>query len=112
MTKSQTANRQSGFTTAEMVVYPMIVVTLMGVAFGFYHNSKIDDAVAAAVDLGLEQQAVIEEYFGIYGEMPQSQADINLTSLIPQGILIGMDYRAASWACQLPINIAPEPSGP
>ena len=26
--------------------------------------------------------------------MPQSQADINLTSLIPQGILIGMDYRA------------------
>lgn len=94
MTKSQTANRQSGFTTAEMVVYPMIVVTLMGVAFGFYHSSKIDDAVAAAVDLGLEQQAVIEEYFGIYGEMPQSQADINLTSLIPQGILIGMDYRA------------------
>ena len=94
MTKSQTANRQSGFTTAEMVVYPMIVVTLMGVAFGFYHSSKIDDAVAAAVDLGLEQQAVIEEYFGLYGEMPQSQADINLTSLIPQGILIGMDYRA------------------
>ena len=35
MTKSQTANRQSGFTTAEMGVYPMIVVTLMGVAFGF-----------------------------------------------------------------------------
>lgn len=94
MTKSQTANRQNGFTTAEMVVYPMIVVTLMGVAFGFYHNSKIDDAVAAAVDLGLEQKAVIEKYFGIYGEMPQSQADINLTSLIPQGILIGMDYRA------------------
>ena len=94
MTKSQIANRQSGFTTAEMVVYPMIVVTLMGVAFGFYHNSKIEDAVTAAVDLGLEQQAVIEAYFDIYGEMPQSQADINLTSLIPQGILIGMDYQA------------------
>lgn len=94
MTKSQIANRQSGLTTAEMVVYPMIVVTLMGVAFGFYHNSKIEDAVTVAVDLGLEQQAVIEAYFGIYGEMPQSQADINLTSLIPQGILIGMDYQA------------------
>ena len=94
MTKSQIANRQSGFTTAEMVVYPMIVVTLMGVAFGFYHNSKIEDAVTAAVDLGLEQQAVIEALFDIYGEMPQSQADINLTSLIPQGILIGMDYQA------------------
>ena len=26
--------------------------------------------------------------------MPQSQADINLTSVIPKGILIGMDYRA------------------
>ena len=94
MTKSQIANRQSGLTTAEMVVYPMIVVTLMSVAFGFYHNSKIEDAVTAAVDLGLEQQAVIEAYFDIYGEMPQSQADINLTSLIPQGILIGMDYQA------------------
>ena len=94
MTKSQKANRQSGFTTAEMVVYPMIVVTLMGVAFGFYHNSKIEDAVTAAVDLGMEQQAVIEAYFDIYGEMPQSQADIDLTSLIPQGILIGMDYQA------------------
>ena len=94
MIKSQTANRQSGFTTAEMVVYPMIVVTLMAVAFGFYHNSKIDDVVAAAVDLGLEQQAVVEEYFGIHGEMPQSQADINLTSLIPQGILMGMEYQA------------------
>ena len=94
MTKSQIANRQSGLTTAEMVVYPMIVVTLMGVAFGFYHNSKIEDAVTAAVDLGLEQQAVIEAYFDIYGEMPQLQADINLTSLIPQGILIGMDYQA------------------
>ena len=94
MTKSQTANRQNGFTTAEMVVYPMIVVTLMGVAFGFYHNSKIDDAVSAAVDLGLEQQAIIEEYFDAYGEMPQSEVDINLSSFIPEGILTGMDYRA------------------
>ena len=71
-------------------------------ACGFYHSSKSDDAVAAAVDLGLEQQAVIEEYFGIYGEMPQSQADINLTSLIPQGILIGMDY----WAGELGVPAA------
>ena len=94
MTKPQIKRGQNGFTTAEMVVYPMIVITLLGVAFGFYHNSKIEDAVAAAVDLGLEQQAVIEEYFDLYGEMPQSQADINLTSVIPQGILIGMDYQA------------------
>jgi hypothetical protein len=77
-----------------MVVYPMIVVVLIGVAYGFYHNSRIDDAVSAAVDLGLEQQAIIEEYFDTYGEMPQSEADINLSSFSPEGILTGMDYRA------------------
>jgi len=93
MKKPQTVNRQSGLTTSEMVVYPMVVAVLLGVAFGFYHNARIDDAVAAAVDLGLEQQAIIEEYFETYGEMPQSEADINL-SLIPEGILTGMDYRA------------------
>ncbi|NQV68415.1 MAG: hypothetical protein HQ498_00180 [Pseudohongiella sp.] len=94
MTKPQTGNRQSGLTTAEMVVYPMVVIALIGTAFGFYHNSRIDDAVSAAVDLGLEQQAIIEEYFDAYGEMPQSEADINLRSLRPEGILTGMDYRA------------------
>jgi Tfp pilus assembly protein PilE len=94
MTKPQTGNRQSGLTTSEMVVYPMIVVTLLGVAYGFYHNSRIDDAVAAAVDLGLEQQAIVEEYFDAYGEMPQSEADLNLRSFRPEGILTGMDYRA------------------
>jgi len=94
MTKPQSGNRQSGLTTSEMVVYPMIVVALIGVAFGFYHNARIDDAVSAAVDLGLEQQAIIEEYFDAYGEMPQSEADINLRSLRPEGILTGMDYRA------------------
>lgn len=94
MRKPQTRNRQSGLTTSEMVVYPMIVAVVVGVAFGFYHNSRIDDAVAAAVDLGLEQQTIIEEYFDTYGEMPQSEADINLSSFIPAGILTGMDYRA------------------
>lgn len=94
MTELQTANRQSGFTTAEMVVYPMVVAVFTGVAFGFYHNSRIDEAVSAAVDLGLEQRAIIEEYFETYGEMPQSEADINLNSFIPEGILTGMDYRA------------------
>jgi len=77
-----------------MVVYPMVVVTFLGIAFGFFHNSSIDDAVSAAVDLGLEQQAIIEEYFDTYGEMPQSEADINLRSFTPEGILTGMDYRA------------------
>lgn len=94
MIKPQTGNRQSGLTTSEMVVYPMIVVGLIGVVFGFYHNSKIDDAVSGAVDLGLEQQAIIEEYFDTYGEMPRSEADINLSSLTPEGILTGMDYHA------------------
>lgn len=94
MKKPETRNWQSGLTTSEMVVYPMIVVTLIGVAIGFYHNSRIDDAVAAAVDLGLEQQAIIEEYFETYGEMPQSEADINLNAFNPDGILTGMDYRA------------------
>ena len=94
MTKPRTGNRQSGLTISEMFVYPMVVAVLGGVAFGFYHNSRIDDAVSAAVDLGLEQQAIIEEYFDTYGEMPQSEADINLNSFIPRGILTGMDYRA------------------
>ena len=94
MTKPQTGNRQSGLTTSEMVVYPMIVVMLIGVVFSFFHNSRIDDAVSAAVDLGLEQQAIIEEYFDTYGEMPQSESDINLRAFTPEGILTGMDYRA------------------
>ena len=94
MTKPQTRHRQGGFTITEMIVYPMIVVTLIAVAFGYYHNSRIDDAVSAAVDLGLEQKAIIEEYFDTYGEMPQSEADINLSSFRSEGILIGMDYRA------------------
>lgn len=94
MTKPLAGTRQSGFTTSEVVVYPMVVVVLMGVAFGFYHNARIDDAVSAAVDLALGQQAIIEEYFDAYGEMPQSEADINLRSLRPEGILTGMDYRA------------------
>ena len=94
MTKPHTWIRQRGLTTAEMVVYPMVVVGLIGTAFGFYHNSRIDDAVSAAVDLGLEQQAVVEAYFDTYGEMPQSEADINLSPFIADGILTGMDYRA------------------
>ena len=93
MKKPQTGYRQSGLTTSEMVVYPMVVITLLGVAFGFYHNSRVDDAVAAAVDLGLEQKAIIEEYFETYGQMPQSEADINLNYFMPEGILTGMDYR-------------------
>lgn len=94
MIEPQTGSRQSGLTTSEMVVYPMVVVTLIAVAYGFLHNSRIDDAVSAAVDLGLEQKAIIEEYFDTHGEMPQSEADINLNSFSPEGILIGMDYRA------------------
>ena len=94
MTKPRTRKQQTGLTTSEMVVYPMVVAVLVAVAYGFYHNSRIDDAVAAAVDLALEQQAVIEDYFDTYGEMPQSEADINLNYFNPEGILTGMDYRA------------------
>ncbi len=94
MTKMQTGNQYRRFKTSELVVYPMLVVIMIGVAFGFYHNSKIEDAVSAAVDLGQEQKVIIEEYFEKFGEMPQSEADINLTALSPEGILIGMDYQA------------------
>lgn len=94
MKKPETGSRQSGLTTAEMVVYPMVAAVFIGVAFGFYHNSRIDDAVSAAVDLGLEQRSIIEEYFKTHGEMPQSEADLNLKYFSPQGILTGMDYRA------------------
>ena len=74
MTKPLTLHRQDGLTTSEMVVYPMIVVLLIGVAFGFYHNSRIEAAVSAAVKLGMEQQEIIETYFDRYGEMPQLEA--------------------------------------
>ena len=94
MTKMQTGNRYRRFKTSELVVYPMLVVILVGVVFGFYHNSKVEEAVFAAVDLGQEQKVIIEEYFEKFGTMPQSEADINLNSLSPEGILIGMDYQA------------------
>ena len=54
MTKPQTGKQHRRLKTSEMVVYPMLVVILIGVTFGFYHNSKIEDAVSAAVSLGLE----------------------------------------------------------
>ena len=94
MTKPQPKYWQRGLTTAEMVVYPMVLAVLVAFAFGFYHNARIEHAVSTAVDLALEQQAIIEAYFDTYGEMPQSAADINLTSFPPEGILTGMDYRA------------------
>jgi len=94
MKKPQSGNLQSGLTTAEMVVYPMVVTVLVGVAFGFYHNSRIDGALSAAVDLGLEQQPIIEEYFNTHGEMPQSESDINLSAFNSEGIITGVDYRA------------------
>ncbi|MEM1435552.1 MAG: pilin [Pseudomonadota bacterium] len=94
MTKPQTGPWQRGLTTAEMVVYPMVLAVLAAVAFGFYHNSRIEHAVSAAVDLGLEQQAIVEAYFATHGEMPQSQTDINLSSFSAEGILTGLDYRA------------------
>ena len=94
MTKRQTVNRYRRLKTSEMVVYPMLIVIMIGIAFGFYHNSKIDDAVSSAVNLGLEQKVIIEDYFETSGKMPQSEADINLNSLTPEGILVGMDYQA------------------
>ncbi|MBU3021607.1 pilin [Aestuariibacter sp. A3R04] len=94
MKENQIRNRQSGLTTSEMVVYPLIVLVLVAVAFGFYHNARIDEAVSAAVELGLEQQAIVEEYFYTHGEMPQSESDINLSTFAPNGILTGMEYRA------------------
>lgn len=97
MKKRLAGNRQSGLTTSEVVVYPMVVAVLIGIAFGFYHNARIEDAVSAAVDLGLEQQTIIEEYFDTYGEMPQSDTDINLNSFTPKGILAAMDYRAGEF---------------
>ena len=53
MKKPQSRKLQNGLTTAEMVVYPMVVTVLVGVAFGFYHNSRIDSALTTAVDLGV-----------------------------------------------------------
>lgn len=94
MANLQKANRQTVLTTSEMFVYPMIVAVLTGVAFGFFHNSRIENAVSDAVDLGLELRATIEDYFKTNGEMPQSEADINLHSHVPSGILIDVDYQA------------------
>ena len=97
MTKPLTLHRQDGLTTSEMVVYPIIVVLLTGIAFGFYHNSSIEAAVSAAVKLGMEQQEIIETYFDRYGEMPQSEAALEMDAFVPAGILIGMDYRAGEF---------------
>ena len=97
MTNPLTPLRQEGLTTSEMVVYPMIAVLLVGVAFGFYHNSRINDAVSAAVELGMKQQERIEAYFDLYGEMPQSEADLEMDAFAPEGILIGMDYQAGEF---------------
>jgi hypothetical protein len=94
MKKPQPRKLQNGLTTAEMVVYPMVVTVLVGVAFGFYHNSRIDSALTTAVDLGVEQQPIIEEYFKTHGEMPQSDSDINLSDFNLEGIITGVDYRA------------------
>ena len=94
MTEPRTGRLQFTLTTSEMVVYPMILAVLIAVAFGFYQNSRIENAVSAAVDLGLEQRKIVEQYFDIYGEMPKSETDINLSSFTPAGILAGMDYQA------------------
>ena len=94
MTKPQTGKQYRRLKTSEMVVYPMLVVILIGVTFGFYHNSKIEDAVSAAVSLGLEQRVVVEDYFKTTGSMPQSEADLNLNAFTAEGILTSMDYRA------------------
>ena len=94
MTKPQKVRQYRRLKTSEMVVYPMLVVILIGVAFGFYHNSKIEDAVSAAVSLGLEQKVIVEEYFNTTGAMPQSGADLNLNAFTAEGVLAGMDYRA------------------
>ena len=94
MTKTQTGKPYRRLKTSEMVVYPMLVLILIGVTFGFYHNSKIEDAVSAAVSLVLEQKVVVEEYFETTGTMPQSKSDLNLNSFTPVGILADLDYRA------------------
>ena len=111
MTKPQTVNRYRRLKTSEMVVYPMLLIILIGVAFGFYHNSKIDDAVSSAVDLGSEQKVIIEDYFETSGTMPQSEADINLNSLTPEGILAGMDYQAGELGCLLYTSPSPRDRG-
>ena len=42
MTKPQTAHRQHGLTTSEMVVYPMIAVLLVSVAFAAAHSIGVE----------------------------------------------------------------------
>ena len=71
MTKPRTRNLQIRLTTSEMVVYPMIVAVLIAVAFGFYQNSKIDDAVSAAVDVALEQRAMADDI--LIGDTPKAK---------------------------------------
>ncbi|MEM9744081.1 MAG: pilin [Pseudomonadota bacterium] len=94
MRTPQPGHRQRGLTTAEMVVYPIVASVVIAVAYGFYHNARIESAVSAAVELGIEQQAIVEAYFQTHGEMPQSKTDIDLSSFAPDGILNAMDYRA------------------
>ena len=107
MTKPQIKRGQNGFTTAEMVVYPMIVITLLGVAFGFYHNSKIEDAVAVAVDLGQGNKQLLK-YFDLYTKCRSHKR--HQSDLCDSKASSVWTTKQANWASQLPINIASVPS--
>ena len=93
MTKPQTGKQYRRLKTSEMVVYPMLVVILIGVTFGFY-NSKIEDTSVRRREFGAGAGGSCRGLFKTTGAMPQSEADLNLSAFTAEGMLTSMDYRA------------------
>jgi hypothetical protein len=85
--------RQQGLTTAVIVTNIIIVVVLASTAFGYYHNYRIDNAVAAALAVGEEHKGLIEAFFEEQGQMPQSEAEADLDRFQPAGILEQLRWR-------------------
>lgn len=93
MNSLKTRALQRGLTTAQTVTNILIVVVLMSVAFGYYHNYRVDNAVAAALVVGEEQKGLIEAYFEELGQMPQSAAEAGLDPVLPSGIVTELRWR-------------------
>jgi hypothetical protein len=93
MNELKLGNQQQGLTTAEIFTYVLIVIVLASTAFGFYHNYRLDNAIAEALVLGEEKKGQIEKYFEAQGQMPQSEAETGLDGYISTGVLKDLRWR-------------------
>ena len=85
--------RHNVVSTAEIVTYILIVIVIAAVGVGIYANSKIENAISEALDLGESHKPIIEEYFNIHGQMPQSGADAGLEGFTANGVQKGLTWQ-------------------